>query len=177
MPNDRELDRLAGMANALRPDWPTRSVRTVLARDHAARAYADLAVALAVVATDPATQTPARLAESGPWWHATVQTAAVQPVGPGLGQPRCDRPGHEHEHRDVCRLCRAEALTATPPEQPAPATPPPPGWRSGALSPRGEVPLSPDCRAGKCTACVGDAWDDLFDERTGCVCLCHGARS
>lgn len=29
--------------------------------------------------------------------------------------------------------------------------------------------LSPDCRAGKCTACTGAADDDL----TGCRCPCH----
>lgn len=71
MPTTTELERLAAAANALRPDWPTRSVLTTLTRDHAHRAYRDLAVALAWVAADPDTKTPARLAESGPWWAAT----------------------------------------------------------------------------------------------------------
>jgi len=72
MPTHNELERLAAAANAMRPEWPTRSVLTVLARDHATRAYRDLAVALAWVAADPNTKTPARLAESGPWWAATT---------------------------------------------------------------------------------------------------------
>lgn len=129
MPSDSELDRLAGMANALRPDWPVRSVRSLLARDHAARGYADLAVALAVIATDPATLTPARLAESGPWWHATIRATTVAHVGPGRGTDRCRQPGHEHESAHACRLCRAEQLTETPATQPAPPIPAPAGWR------------------------------------------------
>jgi len=33
--------------------------------------------------------------------------------------------------------------------------------------------LSPDCRAGKCAACVGQAWDDDTDEAAACPCECH----
>jgi len=33
--------------------------------------------------------------------------------------------------------------------------------------------LSPDCRAGKCAACVGQAWDDDTDEAAECPCECH----
>jgi hypothetical protein len=33
--------------------------------------------------------------------------------------------------------------------------------------------LGPDCRDGKCAACVGDAWDDAADEPTACQCACH----
>lgn len=39
--------------------------------------------------------------------------------------------------------------------------------------------LSPDCRAGKCTACTGDAWSDRLDAHTDCEHPCHtpdGAR-
>jgi len=35
--------------------------------------------------------------------------------------------------------------------------------------------LSPDCRAGKCAACVGQAWDDDTDEAAACPCACHFA--
>lgn len=77
MATDNELQRLAMMANALRPEWPVRSLLTRLTTTHAARPYRDLAVALAWIATDPATKTPARLAEAGPWWHATSMTESV----------------------------------------------------------------------------------------------------
>jgi hypothetical protein len=33
--------------------------------------------------------------------------------------------------------------------------------------------LSPDCRDGKCGACIGDAWDDTTDEPTVCQHACH----
>lgn len=36
-------------------------------------------------------------------------------------------------------------------------------------------PVSPDCRAGKCTACVGEAWDEDADEVTECEHACHEA--
>lgn len=113
MATNNEIQRLAGMANALRPDWPARSVASILQRDHGARAYQDLAIALAYVATDPATKTPARLAEAGPWWLATSSTPTVPEVGPGRA-PRCTRDGHEHERASSCRLCASERLAPTP---------------------------------------------------------------
>lgn len=33
--------------------------------------------------------------------------------------------------------------------------------------------ISPDCRDGKCGACVGTAWDVDADDLTGCTCACH----
>jgi hypothetical protein len=33
--------------------------------------------------------------------------------------------------------------------------------------------LSPDCRDGKCAACIGDAWNDTTDEPTSCEHACH----
>ena len=123
MATDNELSRLADMAATLRPEWPARSVRTILARDHRDRAYADLAVALAALATDPATKTPARLAEHGHWWLATRHLAGrseVVEVGPGRGTPRCDQPGHEHETAHACRACRAEAIARPDHEEPTP---------------------------------------------------------
>lgn len=33
--------------------------------------------------------------------------------------------------------------------------------------------LSPDCKAGKCTACNGDAWSDRLDAHTDCEHECH----
>lgn len=36
---------------------------------------------------------------------------------------------------------------------------------------------SPDCRAGKCRACSGDAWDDERDVLVPCSHDCHGSAS
>jgi len=93
-----EAERLAAMGNALRPDWPVRSLMTLLAefRD---RAYRDVAVAVAYIATDPQTTTPGRLRESGPWWRTTEEQrtppvgratpCGVHPAHPALGCPEC----------------------------------------------------------------------------------------
>lgn len=68
--NQIEMARLAAMAHELRLDWPRQSILTSL-HPFAGRAFRDVAVALAWVATDPDTRTPARLHEDGPWWQAT----------------------------------------------------------------------------------------------------------
>lgn len=106
-----EVERLAAMANALRPDWPTRSLQTHIAANHMQRAYRDLACALAYVATDPQTKTPARLIEAGPWWQVTPEPSRVQA---GRPIPCPDHPGRKASN---CPDCRAEAV------------PPPPNWR------------------------------------------------
>jgi hypothetical protein len=97
MTTHEERQRLAGMGNALRPDWPTASLYTHLTREHSNRSYRDLAVALAWIATDPDTKTPARLAEPGPWWTAT------RPVGTTVARhhlcPRCREP---HPPTEAC---------------------------------------------------------------------------
>lgn len=105
-----EIGRLAAMANALRPDWPIQSVRTLLAADHSSRAFRDLAVALAAIATDPTTRTPRRLAESGPWWNAAQSVSgesSIQRYPPKLDDVW--RHGcHEHVEALPCRWCAAE---------------------------------------------------------------------
>lgn len=94
-----EAERLAAMGNALRPDWPIASLLTYLTK-HKSRAYRDVAVALAWIATDATTKTPARLDENGPWWKATqadspTVTVHVRPACPdhprnqSLGCPEC----------------------------------------------------------------------------------------
>lgn len=97
MPTRTEIEQLAAMGHALRPDWPTRSLVTHLARNHAERPYAHVAVALAWVATDPRTKTPARLAENGPWWAATRATST-----PSTWQACPDHPG---QPAGRCREC------------------------------------------------------------------------
>jgi hypothetical protein len=112
--NDQELTRLADMGTALRPDWRAGSLRVFLSRNLGTRAYADVAVALAVVATDERTKTPALLLEHGPWWSAVATARGQQTQTPGSGkEPACDRVGHEHELARNCRACRAEELAET----------------------------------------------------------------
>lgn len=104
MPTDNEIQRVAAAANALRPEWPIRSLITILSTKYAHRPYRDLAVALAWIAADPSTKTPARLAEAGPWWQATSMTEGTMPVQ----APRCaDHPTEKAYH---CRHCIAAAV-------------------------------------------------------------------
>jgi hypothetical protein len=41
----------------------------------------------------------------------------------------------------------------------------------------GERMVSPDCDAGKHTACSGGAWDFEYDAATACECGCHEEES
>ena len=69
--NENEIERLAAMGNSLRPDWPLASLKTLLTKHELARRpRRDVAVALAWVACESATKTPARILEAGPWWLA-----------------------------------------------------------------------------------------------------------
>ena len=96
--NESEIQRLAAAANALRPDWPTASLRTFIANKLADRAYRDAAVAFAWVAADERTKTPARLLEAGPWWQISTENGTPRPPKPEQACPDCGR------HRDKC-LC------------------------------------------------------------------------
>lgn len=71
--NENEIDRIAAAISQLRPDWPAASIATLIHRhpDLAARPRRDVAVALAWVACQAETATPARVLEAGPWWRAT----------------------------------------------------------------------------------------------------------
>ncbi len=104
-----DIERLAAMAHALRNDWPIPSLCTWLMKDHTSRAYRDVAVALAYVASDPATKTPKRMNELGPWWSASVSGPASQPIH----FDRCPEPGHTSYPAHNCGACRTEALEGT----------------------------------------------------------------
>ena len=81
--NRTEIERLAGMANRLRPDWPWKSLVTFIEVNLTDRAYRDTAVALAYVACDPQTHTPKRVLEAGPWWQVGA-AAADRPRPSGI---------------------------------------------------------------------------------------------
>jgi hypothetical protein len=97
-------ERLAAMGHALRPDWPVSSLMTFLAKPEIRdRAYRDIAVALAWVACDSQTQTPARLLEAGPWWRATqAQAGTVSTI-----TIHC--PHHPEQRAWNCQACTDEA--------------------------------------------------------------------
>jgi hypothetical protein len=100
--DDTQLARLADAGHALRPDWPTKSLHTFLAKNFATKAYRDVAIALAYIATvDPPTDTPQLLLKTGPWWTATAATrseAARHPSSVAYGD-LCQTHG---THRDAC---------------------------------------------------------------------------
>lgn len=100
--NDTEIARIAAAGNALRPDWPVASLVTLLNRPALVnRPRRDVAVALAWIAAESDTKTPARILGPGPWWRAVV--AEDQPSG------------HHHvarvygitegDPREVCHIC------------------------------------------------------------------------
>ena len=45
--------------------------------------------------------------------------------------------------------------------------------RAGERTAPHPLPISPDCQAGKCSACSFDAWDYLRDVLTDCGHDCH----
>jgi hypothetical protein len=109
--NEHEMDRIADAMHRLRPDWPVKSIRALLAKPElASRARRDVTVALAWVACESDSHTPARVLENGPWWRA----AGVE----GSVTKRHPRP------EDACRTCGAAwspTCCDNPTHRPAPA--------------------------------------------------------
>jgi hypothetical protein len=105
MIDQTDAHRLAAMAHALRADWPLRSLVTFIERDLAARAFRDIAVALAYVACEPNSATPKRLLEAGPWWRA-----ASAPSDQTWRPPRKDEccPVHLGSWAGNCSGCAAD---------------------------------------------------------------------
>lgn len=79
MIDDHDIERIAAAMNQLRPDWPVNSLRTFIAKNLATRARRDVAVALAWVACESNTASPARVLENGPWWKAAGVTGELTP--------------------------------------------------------------------------------------------------
>lgn len=107
MLSDNEIGRLAGAINALRPDWPIASLATLIRTKLAHRPRRDIAVALAWVACESASDKPARVLEAGPWWKAVaVDGKAFN--GPPRREEDCPKhPGHWAQR---CTACAADAL-------------------------------------------------------------------
>lgn len=112
MPTQPETKRIAAAVNMLRPDWPIASIVTTIQRGQPTRPYADLALALVAVALDPASTTPGRVNQAGPWWNTIQAVAGPRPLDGTIDrdEPRCAQPGHEHELARNCRACRSEII-------------------------------------------------------------------
>jgi hypothetical protein len=68
--DDHEAQRIAHAMHAARPDWPASSLLTLIRKKLIDRPRRDVFVALAWVASEPNSATPARVLEAGPWWRA-----------------------------------------------------------------------------------------------------------
>lgn len=114
MPTPDELDRLAAMGNALRPDWPTEGLRSHLAANYGARTYRDLAVALTWVAAD-GKDDPTPLAEEGPWWDAAApRPAANNTLTTKSGQRQYCPEHHVTLTAGTCGRCEKRAAEHIP---------------------------------------------------------------
>ena len=121
-----EPGRLAAMANALRPDWPLKSLTTFIVNELTRRTYREVAIALAWIATDPATDTPKRMLEAGPWWNASRAQAATvsvvvtrcgeHPEHPAARCPLCETRGEVDHDAGVAAV--REALAKAPRYEP-----------------------------------------------------------
>lgn len=120
-----EVDRIAAMANALRPDWPVASLRTLITTKLSHRTRRDLAVALAWVACDSATEKPGRVLEAGPWWLGFGSEARVA-RNPKAGE---ECPKHVGQFAHACGPCVSERLEVGYRPPVATAAPPPPEYQ------------------------------------------------
>ena len=119
-----ETERLAAMANALRPDWPLKSLTTFIVNKLTRRTYREVAIALAWIATDPATDTPKRMLEAGPWWNASRAQAATvsvvvtrcpeHPEHPAARCPACEEANRGEVDHDAGVAAVREALAKAP---------------------------------------------------------------
>ncbi len=97
---ENEIRRLAHAINDLRPDWPISSLTTFITNQLGKRAYRDAAIAMTWVAVDakpdgqPASETPKRVLEAGPWWGASS-------VADAYGRPTLTPP----KLTEACRVC------------------------------------------------------------------------
>lgn len=112
-----ELERVAAMAHGLRPDWRYDSLVTHLRANHGTKPYRDLAVAMAWIAADPDTKTPARLLENGPWWAATTPREAGA-AGTTNHKP-CDRCRYPHPASVPCDVRKTDIDRDSPTRQEA----------------------------------------------------------
>lgn len=110
--NEHEAQRIAASVHELRPDWPCSSLLTLIRKNLIQRPRRDVMVAFAWVACEPATSTPARVLEAGPWWRA----AGIE--GTATSMP----PKREEACFDCGRYVAACVCSADPDEPRGPTT-------------------------------------------------------
>lgn len=121
----QEGERLAQSINAMRPEWPTSSLLTLIGK-RKERALMDLALELMYVALDPETKSPARIDTDGPWKRLNHRAVA----GPQYKTITdadcaiCSRPEHEHplltdDHAWEPQHARTESHKPTPEQRAA----------------------------------------------------------
>lgn len=121
--NSNEIQRLAHAISNHRPDWMIASLRTFIERNMSNWAYRDASVALTWIATDakpdgtPASATPKRVLENGPWRiAAAVGGAATVSAGAPKRHEECQTHAGRFAHN--CGLCRVENFGTDEPTTP-----------------------------------------------------------
>ena len=95
-----QAQRIANAVSVLRPEWAAASIETLLldpAKHLSRRPACDVAAALAWVACDPASKTPGRVLEHGPWWPTRPESEPARTAQ----CPRC-RDFHPPTERHEC---------------------------------------------------------------------------
>lgn len=77
--NEHEAQKIAAAMHVVRPDWPASSVLTLIRKNLINRPRRDVFVALAWIASETNTATPARVLEQGPWWKAAGVDGTTSP--------------------------------------------------------------------------------------------------
>ena len=98
-----EAVRIGASLNALRPDWPAAQIVTLIEAKLATRAARDVHLALVYLAYDPATKSPYRVIEGGPWWQTTRPTG---PATPTVREHPC--PDHPQHRSWACPECASD---------------------------------------------------------------------
>jgi len=117
--NKTDVTRIASAINQLRSDWGAPELRSFIWNNLAARPAEDVMVALALVALDPDTRTPARVLASGPWWKATRPQGAPTGEQPAAkdAADRCKVCGHTRAGHDHLAAITDDHHPWTTPEQ------------------------------------------------------------
>jgi hypothetical protein len=127
--NGNEVQRLAHSINAHRPDWMISSLTTFIGRHMAQWSYRDAAVALTFVACDatadgqPASATPKRVLEQGPWRVAAAigGSSSIRTHAPKAHEECGKHPGSWAHN---CGGCAVDRIASNADEPPSPLLPP-----------------------------------------------------
>jgi hypothetical protein len=111
--NRSELAALIAEVRAIRPEWSTASIRRSLtAPSIAERPWPAVQAAAIVVASDPASNAPGRLAADGPWWNQRPRAVQAPPRPPHCGD--CDpetRLTRDADRPARCPACHPSMVT------------------------------------------------------------------